>query len=113
MPWQVRLSGLSAGLQTERSLVPFPVRPHAWVAGQVPRRGCVRGNHTLMFLSISLSLPSPLSKKINKILKKKNNILKTVINLQVLIVAIDGSEVRPASPCRNFFKRGLQVLEKC
>ena len=35
-------------------------------AGQVPSRGCVRGNHTLMFLSLSFSLPSPLSKKINK-----------------------------------------------
>ena len=40
----------------------IPVRAHAWVAGQVPSRGCVRGNHTLMFLSLSFSLPTPLSK---------------------------------------------------
>ena len=31
--------------------VQFPVRAHAWVAGQVPSRGCVRGNHTMMFPS--------------------------------------------------------------
>ena len=35
--------------------------------GQVPSGGRVKGNHTLMFLSLSLSLPSPLS----KIFKKK------------------------------------------
>ena len=33
-----------------------------WVAGQVPSGGHMRGNHTLMFLSLSFSLPSPLSK---------------------------------------------------
>ena len=37
-------------------------RAHAWVAGQVPSRGCARGNHTLILLSLSFSLPSPLSK---------------------------------------------------
>ena len=42
--------------RTKGSLVRFPVRAHAWVAGQVPSRGQVRGNHTLMFLS-SLFLP--------------------------------------------------------
>ena len=35
--------------------VRFPVRTHAWVVDQVPGRG-VRGNHTLMFLSLFLSL---------------------------------------------------------
>ena len=30
-PWLVWLGGLSAGLQTKRSLVRFPVRAHAWV----------------------------------------------------------------------------------
>ena len=40
--------------------VRFPLRAHAWVAGQVFSRGRVRDNHTLMFLSFSL--PSPLSK---------------------------------------------------
>ena len=34
-PWQVWLSGLSIGLQAERSQVQFPVRAHAWIAGQV------------------------------------------------------------------------------
>ena len=37
-------------------------RAQAWVVGQVPSGWCVRGNHTLMFLSLSFSLPSPLSK---------------------------------------------------
>ena len=57
-------SGLSAGLQTKGSLVQFPVRARAWVAGQVAGRWCVRDNHTLMFVSLSPSLP--LSLKINK-----------------------------------------------
>ena len=38
----------------------FPVRAHAWVAGQASSRGCWRGNYTLMFLSLSFSLSSPL-----------------------------------------------------
>ena len=37
--------------------------------GQVPSRECRRGNHTLIFLSLSFSLPSPLS-KINVFLKR-------------------------------------------
>ena len=56
------LSGLSAGLRIKGSLVRFLVRAHAWVAGQVPRPGHARGNHTLMFLSLSVSLPAPFSK---------------------------------------------------
>ena len=39
-----------------------PIRAQAWVAVQVPSRGHMRGNHTLMFLSLSFSFPSPLSK---------------------------------------------------
>ena len=58
MRWLVWLSGLSTGLKTERSLVQFLVRAHAWVVGQAPTRGCTRGNHTLMLLF----LPFPLSK---------------------------------------------------
>ena len=55
-PWLVWLSGLSAGLRTERSPVQFPVRAHAWVVGRVPSWGHVRGNR-LMFLShINVSL---------------------------------------------------------
>ena len=63
-PWLVWLSKLSAGLRITGLPVQFPVRAHAWVAGQVPSGGRVRGNYTLMFLSLSFSLPSPLSKKI-------------------------------------------------
>ena len=55
--WLVWLSGLSAGLLTKESPVRFPVRAYAWVVGQVLSRGCMRGNHTLMFLSLSPSLP--------------------------------------------------------
>ena len=57
-------------LQSKGSLVRFPVRAHAWVVGQVPGWRHARGNHTLMFLSLSFFLPSVLSKKkINKIFK--------------------------------------------
>ena len=62
MPWLVWLSVLSTSLQTKGPQDRFPVRVHAWVAGEVPKRGHMRGNHTLMFLSLSFSLPSPLSK---------------------------------------------------
>ena len=64
-PWLVWLRGLSTSLWTKGLLVRFPVRARAWVAGQVPSWGCVKGDHTSMFLS----LPSPL--KINIILKEK------------------------------------------
>ena len=65
-PWLVWLSGLSAGLQTKGSWVQFPVRAHAWVVGQVPSRGHMRDNHTLMFLSPSLSPSLPLYLKISR-----------------------------------------------
>ena len=58
----VWLSGLSVGLQTKALPVWFPVRAHAWVAGQVPSWGCMRGNHILTFLFLSFSLLSLLSK---------------------------------------------------
>ena len=73
------LSVLSTGLRSKGWLVRFPVRAHAWVAGQVPSRGRARGNHTLMFLSLSPSLP--LSLKIsNKIffLKKEAGCRRTL-----------------------------------
>ena len=38
----------------------FPVRAHEWAAGHVPNSRGARGNHTLMFLSLSVCLPSPL-----------------------------------------------------
>ena len=74
-PWLVWLSGLSAGLQTKGLPVRFPVRAHAWVAGQVPSRGRMRGNHTSMFLP-SRSPSLPLSLKINKYKIFKIHILK-------------------------------------
>ena len=36
-PWLVWVGGLSTSLQTKESLVQFPVRARAWVAGQVPQ----------------------------------------------------------------------------
>ena len=60
LPWLVWLSGLSTGLQTKGWLVQFTVRAHAWVVGQVLSRGRMRGNHTLVFLSLSFSLPFSL-----------------------------------------------------
>ena len=65
------LAGVTQGTECQpvdqRVFGSSPVRVHAWVLGQVPSRGRVRGNHTLMFLS----LPSPLSKK-NKYNIKRN-----------------------------------------
>ena len=61
-PWLVWLSGLSTDLQTKGLLFWIPVRAHAWVVGQGPSRGHTRGNHTVMFLSLSFSLPSLLFK---------------------------------------------------
>ena len=44
---------ISADLPTKGPQVPFPVRAHAWVAGQVPTEGHMRYHHTLMFLPFS------------------------------------------------------------
>ena len=61
LPWFLWFGGLSAGLGTERSLVQFSVRAHAWVSGQVPVWKCARGSQ-LMFLShIDVYLPLSLS----------------------------------------------------
>ena len=62
-PWFVWLSGLSASLKTKGSPVQFPVEAHAWVVGQVSGEGHTIGKHTLMFLSLSFSFPSPLLNK--------------------------------------------------
>ena len=64
--WPVWLSELNASLQTNRLLVRFPVRAHAWVAGQAPVAGLQEAtyqclSHTWMFLS--LFLPSVLLSK--------------------------------------------------
>ena len=58
LPWLMWLSGLSTILQTEGWKVPFPVGAHAWVAGQVPGWGHVRGTtHCCFSPSISPYLP--------------------------------------------------------
>ena len=57
LPWLVWLSGLSTGLRTGRSLVWFPVGAYAWVAGQIPNQGHVRGNRSVYLLHIDGSLP--------------------------------------------------------
>ena len=95
------LSQLGIVLQSKRSLVQFPVRTQAWVADQVPSRGHARGNHTLMVLSLSSSLPLslPLSLKINKIFKKKKQI---------------GHFKRPFSPCDpSFLRSGYSQIAQC
>ena len=63
LPWLVWLSELSTGPWTRELLVRFLVGAHSWVVGQVPTWGSARVNHTLMFLYLSFSLPSPFSKK--------------------------------------------------
>ena len=57
---------LNTGLQSKGSLVQFPVRAHAWVAGQVPSRGDTQGATTHWCFSPSLSPSLPLSLKINE-----------------------------------------------
>ena len=53
---------LGVVLQSKRSPVQFLVRAHAWVAVLSSVKARARGNWS-MFLSLSFSLPSPLSKK--------------------------------------------------
>ena len=83
MPWLVWLSGLSAILQTERSLVQFPVRARAWVVGQVPSWGGVRGNQFMYLSCMCLSLSfSPLPLSVNKNLKEKKKTTKLRVRAQ-------------------------------
>ena len=82
VPWQLWPTGISAGLGTKGSPVQFPVRAHAEVVGQVPSGGRTRGNQTLMFLSLSFSIPSPRSK--NKKSFKKRNEFKRVVDIKSL-----------------------------
>ena len=55
--WLLWLSGLS---ESKGHQFDSQSRAHAWVTSQVPSRGHARGNHTLMFFSLSFSLPSLL-----------------------------------------------------
>ena len=102
MPQLMWLSGLSATLQTKGSPVRFPVRAHAWVAGQVPSRGGVGGNYTLIFLSLSPSLPlSPKISKYIKSLKRNYFYFKSMkfIALQKLSCMFIK---QPSMPCKFF-----------
>ena len=54
--WCSSVDWAQAVNQRVASPVQFPVRAHAWVVGQIPSRGCMRGNHTLMFLPVTLFL---------------------------------------------------------
>ena len=64
LPWLVWLSGLSATLRTKRLLVRFPVRAHAWVAGQVPVGGAREATtHWCFSPFLSPSLPLSLKNK--------------------------------------------------
>ena len=56
LPWLVWLSGLSTSLQAKGSLVRFPVRAHAWVAGQVPCGGVIRGRQSVYLSHMHPSL---------------------------------------------------------
>ena len=85
---QLALAGLpqwiERGLWTKGSLVRFLVRSHTWIVGQVPSEVHVRGNHTLMFLS--LFLPPFPSLKINlKNLEKKTSFKKKSISVDSLV----------------------------
>ena len=83
LPWLVWLNELNASLRTKESPVRFPVKARAWVVGQVPTRGCVRGNHILMFLSLFFSCLSPLSKNLKQKKKKSVHFLHVLIETQL------------------------------
>ena len=60
--WNLAQAGVAQWIEhrlwTKVLPIPFPVRAHAWVAGHVPNGGHMRGNHILMFLSLSFPFPS-------------------------------------------------------
>ena len=74
----------------------IPSQAHAWVAGQVPIWGCARGDHTLMFPSLSFSFPSPLSK--DKILKRQTRRLSSSHQPTLQTQRGPGCEVARARP---------------
>ena len=59
-PQLVQLSGFMPTCEPKGCQFNSWSRADAWVVGWVPSEGCARGNHTLMSLSLSFSLPSPL-----------------------------------------------------
>ena len=60
--WPVWLSWLSLIPQSKRLPFWLSVKAQAWVVGQSSNVARARGNHTLMCLSLSFSLPPPISK---------------------------------------------------
>ena len=74
LPWMVWLSGLGIIPQTERLLVWFLVRGHAWVACQVPSWGREKASQS-MFPSLPPSLPCSLKKKYIKSLKFDSSVI--------------------------------------
>ena len=111
MPWLVWLNELNASLQTKGSSVRFPVRAHAWVEGQVPSWGFVRGNHPLMFLSLSFLLPSPLSKhQFLKVCYRSNTWSKNrAMNIDSSILVLTLSPIMCVSPWSPPFKSNTTV----
>ena len=59
-PWLVWLSGWVPACKSRGHWFDSQSRAHACVSGQVSSGGRMAGNHTLMVLSLSFSLPSPL-----------------------------------------------------
>ena len=53
---------IECGPVNQRVACSIPSQGTCLGCGPSPQLGCSRGNHTLMFLSLSLSFPSPLSK---------------------------------------------------
>ena len=113
------LSGLRAGLRTRGSLVGFPVRAHAWVVGQVPTGACARGNHTLMFLSLSFSLPFPLSNNKIFLKEKRKKKINTTLPYKISVFSCLSKllkEIRKIKVIKDYFiasnanKRLIQIM---
>ena len=59
-PWLVWLCGWVPACDSKGHQFDSWSRAHARIVGRVPSKGCTRGNHTLMLVSLSFPLPSPL-----------------------------------------------------
>ena len=106
--WLVWLSGLSTDSWTKGSPVRFPVRAHAWVAGQVPSRGTWKATtHWCFSPSVSPSLP--LSLKVNKWNLFKKNFFKEMQILGPHPISTESKTlgVGPSDLCFSERSRGL------
>ena len=94
-PWLVWLSGLSTGLWTKGSPVQFPVRAHAWVAGQVPSW---EPRKATAHWCVSPSLPPSLSLSQNKQIKsKKIKNIKSLATVWVMDWKVARQKMREGS----------------